>query len=539
MFLPPPEPLFGEGEKPMSSPRRQKREQLHGELRRTSLIQAGLVGILAGAVGVAYQLAVGAVNRLSHGLAVLAVSRGVVACAILVLAAGCLGALSAYLISRHCPESGGSGIPHVKASLLHLRVIRPVRLLIAKFLGGLAALATGMSLGREGPTIQMGAAVGKLVGNRLRSPKRARNALVAAGAGAGLASAFNAPLAGFLFVMEELKREMSALTYGSALLASVAAVAVTRYTVGESPSFVLPSPGPAPLAALPLTALLGVLAGLAGILFNRVLVGGLEIRRRLAVPAYAMGAIAGIAAAAALILAPQVSGGGHKIAESLLSGHFPQTTVWMILALFAAKLILTVMSYVTGLPGGIFAPILVMGALVGYSFGLVVHQLWPAAPFSSAGFATIGMAAMLSASVRAPLTGVVLIVEMTAEYGLLYALLVSAFVAALVAQALKDEPIYEALMERDLRLSGAEVHPEEEPILLDVLVEPHSHMDGRRIRHLKLPAGSVVATMERGSRHIVPGGNTLVEAGDLLTILVEGHRPELSLLIHEAARAPG
>jgi CIC family chloride channel protein len=385
----------------------------------------------------------------------------------------------------------------------------------------------------------MGAAVGKLFGDMLGAPKRARGALIAAGAGAGLASAFNAPLAGFLFVMEEFKREMSALTYGSALIASVAAVAVTRYTVGEKPSFVLPSPGPGPLAILPAAAMLGVVAGVGGVLFNRGLLGALELRRRLKMHAATMGAIAGGLAAVALLLYPQVTGGGHPVTENLLSNKAASVSVTAILALFAAKLLLTVISYATGLPGGIFAPILVMGASLGYAFGIVVLAIWPSVPFSPEGFATIGMAAMLSASVRAPLTGVVLIVEMTAEYGLLYALIVAAFVATLVAQALRDHPIYDALMERDLRLSGAEVHPEEEPILIEVLVESHSAMDGRRIKHLGLPTGAIVFTLERGSRHIVPGGSTMLVAGDMLTIMIEGDKPELSLKVHESARAPG
>lgn len=449
-----------------------------------------------------------------------------------------MGAIGAALIARHVPESGGSGIPHIKAALLHLKIIRPGRLLIAKFLGGLTALITGMSMGREGPTIQMGGAIGKLVGDQLRAPKRARGALVAAGAGAGLASAFNAPLAGFLFVMEELKREMSALTYGSALVASVCAVAVTRYIAGETPSFVLPSPGPAPLAVLPLTAVLGAVAGLGGVLFNRVLIAGLNVRKRFSVSPLAAGAIAGGLGALALVYLPQVAGGGHQVAERLLSGGLSTLGIGAILGLFAAKLLLTAVSYATGMPGGIFAPILVMGAFIGYGFGMIVHNWWPSVPFSAAGFATIGMAAMLSASVRAPLTGVVLIVEMTAEYGLLYALLVSAFVAALVAQAVRDEPIYEALMERDLEQSGVEVHPEEEPILLEVMVEPHSRMDGRRIKHLGLPPGTIVFTLERGSRNMVPGGGTMLSAGDMLTVMIDGDKPELSLTIHEAARAP-
>jgi len=144
----------------------------------------------------------------------------------------------------------------------------------------------------------------------------------------------------------------------------------------------------------------------------------------------------------------------------------------------------------------------------------------------------------LATSVRAPLTGVVLIVEMTGEYSLLYSLLVGAFVADLVAGALRDQPIYEALMERDLKLSGAQVSPDEEPILVEVLVEPRSTMDGRRVKDLHLPPGAILATLERGSRHVVPGGSTVLRAGDMVTMMIEGDKPDLSLFVHEASKSP-
>lgn len=524
----------------MTSPtdRDRQRKILYRGLHRTTLFHAGVIGFLAGLIAVVYQIAVRNAEDWSRLVASWSDRMGLAGVVAAILCAGAFGAAIAGLIARYAPDAGGSGIPHIKAALLRLRLIRPLHLIISKFLGGLAALAVGMSMGREGPTIQMGAAVGKLYGDTIRAPQRARSTLIAAGAGAGLAAAFNAPLAGFLFVMEELKREMSSLTYGAALAASVIAVGTTRFLVGERPSFVLPSPGPVPLIALPFTAILGLLAGLAGVLFNQFLMRGLEARRKLRIPAVGVGALAGVMGSSALFFLPEVAGGGHYVAESLLSGGMAKASVVAILALFFAKLVLTTVSYVTGLPGGIFAPILVMGAFVGYAFGVVAHQVWPGLPFSPEGFATIGMAAMLSASVRAPLTGVVLIVEMTNEYGLLYALLISAFIASLAAQALKDEPIYEALMERDLRLSGAEVHPSEETIQIEFQVEPNSKMDGRRIKHLGLPAGAILITLERGARHIVPGGSTMVVAGDMVTVLIDGSSPELSQVIHEQAKAP-
>lgn len=519
--------------------RHQLREKLYKEERHVHLIRAAIVGVFAGALAVAYELSVARAEQVASSIAFRANHTGFLAQTALVISAAALGAFAAYAVTSRVPESGGSGIPHIKAALLHLRVIRPVRIIIAKFFGGLAALLTGMSFGREGPTVQMGACMGKIVGDVTKTSRRGRSTLIAAGAGAGLAAAFNAPLAGFLFVMEELRREMSALTYGSALVASVCAVGVTRYLVGIRPDFLLPSPGTPPLRILPLIAVLGVVCGFGGVLFNKGLMAGLELRSKLNAPTWSFGLIAGACAGFALLKFPSITGGGHTFTEQLLSSRFDAAHLVLILVLvFFGRLVLTSASYSTGLPGGIFAPMLALGAVLGFLFGHGANALFPHLGFSDAGFATVGMAAFLAASVRSPLTGVVLIVEMTAEYGLLYSLLIAAFTASLVADALKDGPIYDTLMERDLHLGGAEIHPSIEPLLLDVLIEPSSRMDGIRVKNLRLPPGAILTTVERDTRQIIPGGSTRLQAGDMVTILVEGDKPELSLRIHEGAKGP-
>lgn len=519
--------------------RLQKRHALHREERRFLLLQAALVGALAGVLGVAFQFCVSLAEAGSLRAAATASHFGVLGMMVLLLCTTATGAGVAYATGCIAPEAGGSGIPHIKAALLHLRIIRPIRILAVKFLGGLAVLSAGFSLGREGPTIQMGAAIGKLFGLASGVSRRGRSSLIASGAGAGLAAAFNAPLAGFLFVMEELRREMSALTYGSALAASVCAVAVTRLAFGSKASFALPTPGTPPLSVLPWVAGVGVVCGCAGVLFNKTILAALEVRTRFALPRWVYGAVVGVLSGLALLFVPGITGGGHKVAEELLAGQFPGANiVAALLVVFLGKLLLTGVSYGTGVPGGIFAPILVLGSVLGYLLGICIHSIAPHTLFSPAGFATIGMAALLAGAVRAPLTGVVLIVEMTAEYGLLYSLLVGAFAASLVAEALRDKPIYDALMERDLHLSGAEIHPDEEPMVLEILIEPHSTMDGVRVKNLRLPVGAILTTVERDSRHLIPGGSTLLKAGDMVTVLVEGDKPEISLQVHEASKAP-
>ncbi|HWD37759.1 MAG TPA: H(+)/Cl(-) exchange transporter ClcA [Fimbriimonas sp.] len=510
-----------------------RRIQLHRDQRRSQIGRAAVVGVLAGVAAVAFQISVAAAERTAVWVS-LHLPVGLV-----VLLAAVVGSLAAWVTGRFAPEAGGSGIPHIKAVLIHLRTLRPIKVISVKLAGGLLALAAGMSLGREGPTVQIGAAVGRLVGDVLKVPKRSYNALVAAGAGAGLAAAFNAPLAGFLFVMEELKREMSPITYGTALIASVCSVAITRYLLGQQASFHIPSAQAPPLSALGPIALFGVVAGLVGIAFNRALLGCLALRTHFKVSPWSAGLVVGAISGLVLVYFPFVSGGGHEITAELLLGHVTSTNLfWLCLAVCGGKLAFTALSYGTGVPGGIFAPILVMGAFLGYGFGLAAHDMAPGISFGAAGFATIGMAAVLSSSVRAPLTGVVLIVEMTAEYQLLYALLVGAFVSYATAELLDDTPIYEALLERDLHRTGQIVSDDAEPQIIEFLVEPDAEMDGRKIRDLAMPEGALITTITRNNRQLVPRGTSQIRSGDMVTAVVDGDNLMVSLRLHEMARAP-
>jgi CIC family chloride channel protein len=406
-----------------------------------------------------------------------------------------------------------------------------------KLAGGLLALTAGFSLGREGPTVQVGAATGKLVGQGLRAPRRSLNTLVAAGAGAGLAGAFNAPLAGFLFVMEELKREMSPMTYGTAFIGSVCAVLVTRAFSGQSPSFLLPESNVLPFDTLLPAALLGVTGGIAGVLFNHGLLRATSLRPRIPGPRWLPAAFTGAVAGVLLLTFPRITGVGHGLAGDILSGNLhARHLVLLALALFAGKFLLTILSYGTGVPGGIFAPMLVMGSCLGFAFGILGGRLFPTLGISPTVFATIGMAAFLTGSVRAPLTAVVLIVEMTNEYNLLFALLLGCFFAYATAELLRSEPIYEALLQRELRVVE-EGRPDATGVSqFEVLVEPDSLLADRRLRDLDFPPGARVTAIARHGRDVIPHGETRLESGDLITVMIEERAAEAAARIVEGAR---
>ncbi|RYG27199.1 H(+)/Cl(-) exchange transporter ClcA [bacterium] len=519
-----------------SEARETRRKLLHRLDRQRTLVAAGYVGALSGAVAVGFRLLVEHSEGLGRSTAAALTHLGPLGYVVLMALGATLGALAGLLTDRIAPDAGGSGIPQTKAAIMGMRGLRPWRLVLVKIVGGCAALTAGMSLGREGPTIHLGAAMGELFGRLGRVPARSKRVLVAAGGGAGLAAAFNAPLAGFLFVMEELRREMSPLTYGTSLISSVLAVGVARFALGGASSFALESAPQLPLSNLPAVLLVGIAAGFVGVAFNRALLATSGFRIRRTIPRWIAGATVGAFTALLLVAWPEVTGGGHAVAQRVLQGGMVAPTVAAVAALFVGKFVTTVLSYATGVPGGLFAPLLVIGSLVGLCVGLML-QPNPLLAVSPPLLATVGMAAVLASSVRAPLTGVVLIMEMSGQYSLLYDLLVAAFAAYTVAELLRDTPIYEALLERDLH--GGALRSEHEGEVVEAFVETGSRLDGARIGSLRLPDNVTIASIEREGRTLAPRGGTTVRPGDHLTFVVGAEGPaENALVLIDATRAP-
>lgn len=512
----------------------QVRNSLLRESRRYHFGRAAIVGALAGGVAVLFQL--GLIGAESMRLALvhtmqqvghLRLLSSIIFCSVTAGAAG-------YLTMRYCPEAAGSGIPHVKAVLLNMRQLRWVRVTFTKFVGGFLSIAAGFSLGREGPTVHIGACLGKAVAEKLRVPRRSHRTLIAAGAGAGLTAAFNAPLAGFLFVLEEMQRELTPTTYGTALIASVCADAVTRACLGQRPSFRITGYQSPALTLLPAIALLGILAGLLGVLYNRSLLVAGNLLGRFG---WWKAAAVGVVSAAILWYVPDIAGGGHRTAEIVLSGEYAKTSaIGVLLALFVGKLLFTALSYGSGVPGGIFAPLLVLGAFLGLLFGQVTHLLLPGVTINSPAFAVLGMAALFSASVRAPLTGIVLIVEMTSNYEQLYALIVASLAAYLVAEALREPPVYEAMLERELHRPDPAAHDELEPVITELYVEPGSYFAGRQVAEIELPQSAILLSVLRGRNEFAPPGLFHIQAGDVIVFLQEAPDARIAHALATLAR---
>ena len=485
--------------------------------RRRLFPRAALVGLLAGLVAIAFRAVLAAGDNVRNALLTGAHRYPFFGWILPVLFSAIGASLAVFLVRHFAPEASGSGIPHLEAVLHRYRELDWKRVLPIKFVGGALAIGGGLALGREGPTVQMGGTVGAAVSSWLKAGTRERLILMAAGAGAGLAAAFNAPLAGVIFVLEEVQKDFRQAVFGSVFIAAAVADIVARFASGQLPVFRIPSyPVPA-LMALPAFAALGVLAGLLGVVYNRSLIGTLKLYAKVP-PKLGLLTVALVGAAVGLVawFSPAAVGGGHHLAETFLAGH---TELAVIPLWFLLRFVLSMASYGTGAPGGIFAPLLVLGALIGLGVGEITHLLFPHLVPVPAIFAVVGMAAYFTAIVRAPLTGIVLIIEMTGNYAQMLPLLVACFCAYIVAEGMGELPIYENLLERDLMHGGTLPDPKE-PLVLELEVEPGSPFEGREVRELGLPPGCILVSCRNGSQEWIPTASTRLEAHIRLTAMI-------------------
>jgi chloride channel protein, CIC family len=423
---------------------------------------AGACGFATGIVGAAFHLTVDTLLRWPTWL-VAWLGPGVLTIAVASVIAA-VGVVLAFLLTqRIAPEAAGSGVPEVEGALEGLREVRWRQVLPVKFVGGVLGLSSGLVAGREGPTIHMGAAIGAFLAERLRLGRMDLHTLLAAGAAAGLAAAFNAPLAAVLFVIEETRKQFryTFRSYVAVIAASAASAFGMELVGGIAPPLRLDTQA-VPLLLLPVFMVLGAALGVLGVLFNRCLVLALDWRAATFKRApFAFALIVGAAVGALAILLPLAVGGGETLIPSMPGANLPILTLLLIAVV---RFIGTMASYPVGVPAGIFSPMLTFATTVGLIAGALIQAglAWaalPVPPMLGAAFAVAAMGGLFSGTIRAPLVGVVLAVELTGGYALILPLIVTCVTAHVVAQWLGGRPIYEVLLERSLRLSGQVPRP--------------------------------------------------------------------------------
>jgi len=309
-------------------------------------------------------------------------------------------------------------------------------------------LGSGLLLGREGPTIQIGGNIGKMVKDLFKQPDTNTNAFVSAGAAAGLATAFNAPLAGIIFVIEELHGHFkhTFFTVAAIMVASGTADLVVRLFIGVAPVIkmkIYPSPD---LSSIWLFVVLGLIFSLVGYMFNKLLIKGLDFFDSLSKTGIIISVcVLGITIALVGMFYPEFIGGGYETIRVALDQSL---ALKYLLALFVGRLILTIFSYGIGVPGGIFAPLLALGVVLGMLYGNIMQNFFPSFISDPGVFAVAGMAGIFAATIRAPLTGVVLAVEMTSNFEMILPLIITTVIASVVTAELGNEPIYTTLLKR-------------------------------------------------------------------------------------------
>jgi chloride channel protein, CIC family len=410
---------------------------------------AVVVGAVAGLVGAAFRAALDWADRFRNVF--IASQRDEPIAGFLLVVGVCAAAtlISAWLVRRYSRDASGSGIPHVEAVLRGLLPPAHFALLPVKFVGGVLAIGAGLALGREGPSVQLGAGVGVFVGRTFRLSWPDCRALCASGAGAGIATAFNAPIAGGVFVLEELVQRFEPRVGMTALAATGAAIGVSRALLGDAPDFDV---GPLPAVgaeALPLFYALGAVAGLVAVAYNRALLATLAAVERVPLPVEARAGLIGAAVGALAWFGPGLVGGGDAITQSALNGTGSLEVVALV---FLIRFCLGAISYAAATPGGLFAPMLVLGAQSGLLFGGACRFAFPALDVPIESFAVVGMAAFFTGVVRAPLTGIVLAAELTDNVSLFLPMLGACAIAMLIPTLLRNEPIYDSL--RDALLRG-------------------------------------------------------------------------------------
>lgn len=423
------------------------------------------------------------------------------------------------LLMKWEPHATGSGIPQVEGEMSgHLEQCW-WRVLLAKIAGGILSIGSGLSLGREGPSIQLGAMVAKGFARLTRRLKTEERLLMTCGAAAGLSAAFHAPFAGVLFSLEEIHKNFSAEVLLSTMAASIAADFVSRYVVGLDPVFAFSVPEMLELAQYGHVVLLGLLLGGLGVAYNR----SIDLSQRLyrKIPSQTVRLLVPFLCAGALgFTLPAVLGGGHPLAMQVAAGSY---TIDMLCLLLAVKFIFSMVSFGSGTPGGIFLPLLVLGALLGGIYHRVGGMVFALSDSQLPNFVMLGMAGLFSAIVRAPITGVVLICEMTGSFNhLLTASLVS-LVAYLVPDLCRVRPIYDQLLSRMLEKQSPAGNRRNsgEKVLVDGVIHHGAAAAGKTVAQVQWPEGCLMVSLVRGEEEFVPNGDTVLSAGDRIVLLCD------------------
>lgn len=463
-----------------------------------------------------------------------------------------LGLAIQFMLSKY-PLISGSGIPQVSGLLTKKVKFKWLGELITKFVGGILAIGAGMSMGREGPSVHLGALVGSGIKKLTRRSEVEEKYLVTCGASAGISSTFNAPLAGVIFSLEEIHKFFSPLLLICVMVASGTSNFVSRMILGSHTSFqynfILPKDIPYYVIAL-VTVIFCIVITITGRAFSYFLLLIQKYYRKINLNNYVKISIFMVIAYIVAVFFSDITGGGHELIEEMFGKNVMLKTIIIILIL---KFFYTMLCYATSAPGGIFLPMLVIGALTGKVYGEVLNHYFSIPNEIIVHFMLLGMAAYFTAVVRAPITGITLILEMTGNFSYLYMLIVVCTITYIFTELLKMEPIYERLYLNMFQKQILEENEENEKIQkhvkrLEILekwwknkkigigvrpdvkdkivtllipVGANSEFDNKSVKDLKLPENLLIVSVRKSGKDIIARGDTPIQSGNQLVIITD------------------
>lgn len=437
-----------------------------------------------------------------------------VAC--LLLAAAVIAALV-----RWAPIAGGSGIPQVRGIVLGLeRSTHWARVILVKLLDTSLGIGAGLSMGREGPSVQIGAMTGQGIGAALNNTNLEKRALISSGAGAGLAAAFNAPMAGVMFTMEAIHKNLSAVVMAPTLMACMTTTVLVHWVFGVETVLSIPPMPILPVELLPQVIGLGLVSGFIGVAFNK---GSLGIGKFYSLPVFRKPwmkiAFPLLLTIPLTYLLPQVLGAGDGIIEAMVG---LEGTLSLVLVILIGKFIFTILSTGSGAPGGSLQPMLVLGSLVGSLYGNLLVQLGILPEAYRLNMVVFGMAGLFAGSVRAPVTAILLLLEMTGRFYHLVPLGIVTLFAYTAGELVHDTPIFDAMLERSLRSNPKIKNMLEAPaeqMLVEIAVEGGSRVEGKNLQEIRLPGRALVVCVRRGDQDMIPQADTVLLGGDYVYII--------------------
>ncbi len=481
------------------------------------------VGIATGLASVLFQRLIECVHTLAYdGLGSLLDSIAPLHLLVIPALGGALFGPLVYWLAR---EARGAGVAQVmEATALEGGYIRP-RVAAVKMVAAALCIGSGGSAGRQGPIVQIGAALGSTVGQVLKlTDARLRN-LVACGAAGGIAATMNAPIAGALFALEVILGQLHTLYFSAVVISAVTADVVVHSLEGDLRAFAVPEYALVSPWELLLYALLGALAGAVAVGFGELLRWSETLWEAIHLPEYiepaAGGALLGVLGILTFKIDgfPRVFGVGY---DSITQALFGQLALGVTLALLGVKMLATVLTLGAGGSGGIFAPLLFMGAMLGATFGQAAHDLLPRLTAPAGAYALVGMAAFFSGATHAPVTSILIMFEMTGNYDIILPLMLTSVISTLVARRLRHASLYTYKLEgRGLQLPQGQDIDVLEGVTISIEIPPGAPAVGQRVGALALPEACLVVSVRRGRELRVAHGHTVLQAGDRVALFAD------------------